>query len=77
MENGNYFVYGHNEMLIDGEKRLVTISGVIRPYDIQRDNTISSKYISDSKIAYTSLGAIGATNHKKEAAEAIEREYPF
>ncbi|WP_082942589.1 MULTISPECIES: flagellar basal body L-ring protein FlgH [unclassified Helicobacter] len=77
LENGNYFVYGHSEVLIDGEKRLVTISGVIRPYDIERNNTISSKYISDSKIAYTSLGAIGQTNHKKPAAQALEDEYPF
>ncbi len=77
LENGNYFVYGHNEILIDGEKRLVTISGVIRPYDIERNNTISSKYISDSKIAYTSIGSIGQTNHKKEGTKAIEDEYPF
>ncbi len=77
LENGNYFVYGHNEVLIDGEKRLVTISGVIRPYDIARDNTISSKYISDSKIAYVSIGSIGATNHKKEATKIMESQYPF
>lgn len=72
LENGNYFVYGHNEVLIDGEKRLVTISGVIRPYDIARDNSISSKYIADSKIAYSSIGAIGQTNHKKEGTIQIE-----
>ena len=77
LENGNYFVYGHNEVLIDGEKRLVTISGVIRPYDIERDNSISSKFIADSKIAYTSIGAIGQTNHKKDGAKAIEDEFPF
>ncbi|WP_299325970.1 flagellar basal body L-ring protein FlgH [uncultured Helicobacter sp.] len=77
LENGNYFVYGHNEVLIDGEKRLVTISGVIRPYDIERDNSISSKYIADSKIAYTSIGAIGQTNHKKDGTKAIEDEFPF
>lgn len=77
LENGNYFVYGHNEVLIDGEKRLVTISGVIRPYDIERDNSISSKYIADSKIAYTSIGAIGQTNHKKPGTQAVEDEFPF
>lgn len=77
LENGNYFVYGHNEVLIDGEKRLVTISGVIRPYDIQRDNTISSKYISDSKISYLSVGSIGQTNHKKAGSKAVENEFPF
>lgn len=77
LENGNYFVYGHNEVLIDGEKRLVTISGVVRPYDIERDNSISSKFIADSKIAYTSIGAIGQTNHKKPGTQAVEDEFPF
>ena len=42
-QNGNYFVKGSKEMLIDGQKQSMSISGVIRPYDISPENTIYSQ----------------------------------
>ena len=44
LENGNYFIEGSRELLINGEKQIIQISGVIRPYDIDQTNTINSKY---------------------------------
>ncbi len=58
LKNGNYFIYGTKEMLLNGEKQIVQISGVIRPEDISADNTIDSKYISDAKIKYVTQGDI-------------------
>lgn len=77
LENGNYFIYGNKEILVDGEKQTMRISGVIRPYDISRDNTIVSKYIADAKIEYTSNGAIAQTTKQKPTTQRIEDEYPF
>lgn len=77
LENGNYFIYGNKEILVDGEKQTMRISGVIRPYDISRDNTITSKYIADAKIEYTSNGAIAQTTKQKPTTQRIEDEYPF
>lgn len=50
MSNGNYFIEGSRELLINGEKQIIQLSGVIRPYDIGQDNTIDSRYIADAKI---------------------------
>ena len=58
LKNGSYYIYGTKEMLLNGEKQVVQISGVIRPQDISADNTIDSKYIADEKIAYKSQGDI-------------------
>lgn len=58
LKNGNYYIYGTKEMLLNGEKQIVQISGVIRPEDISADNSIDSKYIADEKIAYKSQGDI-------------------
>ena len=77
MENGNYFIYGKQEMLINGEKQILQISGVIRPYDIQRDNTIESKYIADSKISVVSVGKISETLTKKPTTDAVESNWPY
>ncbi|RDU63216.1 flagellar basal body L-ring protein FlgH [Helicobacter didelphidarum] len=77
MENGNYFIYGKQEMLVNGEKQILQISGVIRPYDIQRDNSIESKYIADSKISIVSVGKISDTLGKKPTTDAIESNWPY
>lgn len=77
MENGNYFIYGKQEMLINGEKQIVQISGVIRPYDIQQNNTIESQYIADSKISIVSAGKISETLTKKPTTDAVESNWPY
>ena len=77
LENGNYFVYGNKEILVDGEKQIIKVSGVVRPYDINRDNTIESKYLSDAKIEYANLGDLSNTSKKKPATDAVESEYPY
>ena len=33
-QNGNYYIKGKKEMLIEGQRQEIIISGVIRPYDI-------------------------------------------
>ena len=33
-QNGNYYIKGSKEMLIEGQKQKIIVSGVIRPYDI-------------------------------------------
>lgn len=77
LENGNYFIYGQKEILVDGEKQVMRLSGVIRPYDISRENTIASKFIADAKIQYKSLGALSDTTKQKPTTQAIENQWPF
>ena len=45
-QNGNYFIKGNKEVIIDGQKQEIVITGVIRPYDITSDNSI--EYIEDT-----------------------------
>lgn len=54
--NGNYFIKGFKEILIDGQKQKIIISGVIRPYDITPDNAISSSQMANLKIMYDKEG---------------------
>lgn len=54
--NGNYYIKGSKELLIDGQKQTIIISGVIRPYDISSDNSISSSQIANLKILYDKEG---------------------
>mgnify|MGYP002660832784 CR=1 FL=1 len=55
-QNGNYYIRGEKEMLIEGQKQEIIISGVIRPYDISSDNSINSSQIANLKLLYDKNG---------------------
>lgn len=55
-QNGNYYIKGSKEMLIEGQKQKIIVSGVIRPYDITSDNSINSAQIADLKLLYDKDG---------------------
>ncbi|MDR0664745.1 MAG: flagellar basal body L-ring protein FlgH [Helicobacteraceae bacterium] len=58
MQNGNYFIEGRREIMLEDEKQIIQISGVVRPDDIMQNNTINSSYIADAKISYRTEGDI-------------------
>lgn len=77
LSNGNYFIEGSRELLINGEKQLIQISGVIRPYDIGQDNTIDSRYIADAKILYKTEGDVATSTKKPWGTKFFETIWPF
>ena len=77
LNNGNYFIAGSRELLLNGTKQIVRITGVIRPYDIDQANTIDSKYISDAKILYETEGDIRESTRKPWGSRMVESVWPF
>lgn len=77
LSNGNYFIEGSRELLLNGEKQIVQISGVIRPYDISQYNQIDSKYIGDAKIMYISQGDIDRSSTRPWGSRVIQSLWPF
>jgi len=77
LNNGNYFISGSRELLINGEKQIIRITGVIRPYDIDQFNTINSKYIADAKILYETEGDIHRNTNEGWGTKIIKSVSPF
>lgn len=77
LNNGNYFISGSRELLLNGTKQIVKITGVIRPYDIDQTNTIDSKYVADAKILYKTEGDIRESTRKPWGSRMIESVWPF
>lgn len=77
MPNNTYFIDGSRELLIDGEKQIVRISGVIRGDDIDQKNTVDSTYISDAKIVYETQGDISRAASQGWLSKAIDSAWPF
>ncbi len=58
LPNGNLVIEGKRTILVNGERKIVGIRGVVRPYDIAPDNTVSSEYIANAEIVYEGKGVV-------------------
>ncbi|MBT5934483.1 flagellar basal body L-ring protein FlgH [Sulfurimonas sp.] len=77
LKNGNYFISGKREMLIDDQKQIIQLSGVIRPYDIDQNNNINSAQMSDAKILYKSEGDIDRAIKQGWGTKILKAIWPF
>ena len=77
LKNGNYFISGRREILVDDQKQLIQISGVIRPYDIDQYNKINSTQISDAKILYKTQGDMDRATKQGWGTKIIQSIWPF
>lgn len=76
-QNGNYFIKGSKEMLIDGQKQDIVISGVIRPYDITPDNSVSSSQVANLKVMYKKDGEENDVLHTPWGLKLLKQIWPF
>jgi flagellar L-ring protein precursor FlgH len=56
--NGNLFVEGHRVILVNAEEHHFYISGVVRPIDIDQDNSIKSSMVADAQIEFVGRGVL-------------------
>jgi flagellar L-ring protein precursor FlgH len=56
--NGNLRISGARKTIINGEEQTVRISGIVRPTDIQSDNSVYSYNISEALIAFEGSGIV-------------------
>ncbi len=64
LENGNLMIYGKKEVVVNRERCAIELSGIIRPEDVEPDNTILSTKIADAKIKYTGKGVVSGGTKK-------------
>ncbi len=77
LENGNYFISGKRDILVDDQKQIIQLSGVIRPYDIDQYNRIDSSQMSDAKILYKTEGDIERATKQGWGTKIIQAIWPF
>lgn len=76
-QNGNYYIKGRKEMLIEGQRQEIIVSGVIRPYDITSDNSINSSQIADLKLLYDKDGTESDILETPWGLKLIRSIWPF
>lgn len=59
-DNGEYLIQGRQRIALNNESQVITVSGRVRPQDIDTDNTVLSTRIADAEIEFIGQGLLSA-----------------
>src|SRR6202030_4122980 len=77
LPNGNMVIEGKQEVRLNAEMRELLVAGVVRPEDIDSDNTIELPKIAEARVAYGGKGQITDFQQPPYGQQVMDVILPF
>lgn len=77
LPNGNMYIKGEQEFVVNHELRNVHVSGIIKAADIEPGNIVFSNRIAQARIFYGGEGHIDGAQRQKWGSSLVEALSPF
>ncbi len=77
LPNGHMFISGNQEVRVNHELRELQVTGIIRPEDISRRNTITYEKIADARIIYGGRGVISDIQQPRYGQKILDAVLPY
>ena len=77
LPNGNMVIEGKQEVRLNNEVRELVVAGVVRPEDIESDNTVELHKIAEARLAYGGRGTLTNIQTERWGQQVVDVVLPF
>jgi len=77
LANGNLVVRGEKQLQLSEGTEVIQLSGIVRPVDIARNNTVQSSRLANAQISYRGSGDLADANKAGWGTKLIWKLWPF
>ena len=77
LANGNLVIQGTRELLVNHEQQFITLTGIVRPQDVSRDNVVVSSQLADANITIGGLGVVADKQRSGWGTWIFDLIWPF
>ncbi len=77
MPNNNLIIEAKKEIIVNKEKQIVVLRGIIRPRDIAYDNIIDSTKVADMQIVFKGKGPVSDQTKRGWLSWVLDKVWPF